>query len=184
MQCDGRTCQRRKTHREQRRVCTRPNVLVFHVRRTQADDPAVRRHAVHAEERVSLPVVGEMEPAGVVYHEGRMTVSGHYTCICREADRHIRLYDDGRLGQPVNMDVWGILPSRVYLLVYVRLGGVAAFADVGEVAAAAHRRSTSSPPDRRLGGDSVAEAALGNAAADAPGGSDGHEVDAGVESPR
>ena len=70
----------RTSHVQQRRVASRPNVLIVQVRRTVAHDSDVLRHRVLAEEEFSLPDVGAFELAGVVYHSGRNLTSGRCPC--------------------------------------------------------------------------------------------------------
>ena len=132
--CEGR----RTAHKSQRRLCTQPNVLVLQVRRTQAREACAWRHSVTADEQLSLPGVGDFELAGVVYHRGPTTEAGHNWSICRGPDGRFWEFDDEGF-QRMDMEVARIHPRCVYLLVYVRPGGVAVFAGMGDVAAVAGR---------------------------------------------
>ena len=129
-----RTCGGQRTsHVRQRRMNSRPNVVVVHVRRTVGGSSDVLRHPVLAEEEVSLPDVGSFELSGVVYHSGRTATRPHYSCVSRGPDRQFWRYDD-KAAWRFPSDVGRLLPRSVYMLVYTRPMGVAGFAGMGEVA--------------------------------------------------
>ena len=174
------------THRVQRRMCTRPNVLVMQVRRTQAGEAAAWRHGVTADEQLSLPGVGDFELAGVVYHRGRSTEAGHNWSIGRGPDGRFWEFDDEGC-QRMDIEVARIHPRSVYLLVYVRPSGAAVFAGMGDGAAAAAQAGAGEVP----GGDGDVSLSFGGmtprAAASAPGAEEGaarpHADKRGLKSP-
>ena len=111
-------------HSSQRRMVTRPNVLVVQARRTLAGDGSVWRHRVRPEARLELRGVGAMELCAVVYHSGVSVDSGHYTCACRGPDGMFWLFDDVTRGDTgcrrLPIDIEQVLQKSVYVLVYVR----------------------------------------------------------------
>ena len=86
--------EQRTAHVQQRRVASRPNVLVVQVRRTVEESRDALRHPVLVEEELSLPGVGAFELAGVVYHRGPRVTSGHYTSVSRGPDGMFWRFDD------------------------------------------------------------------------------------------
>ena len=147
----------RTSHVQQRRVSSRPNVLVVQVRRTLGGSSDVLRHPVFAEEELSLPGVGNFELAGVVYHSGQTFRSGRYTCASRGPDRHFWRYD-GEVSRRSVVEIGCLLPRSVYVLVYTRPAGVAVCAGMGEMPGV----SSGGPEEKR---GEPARAAVGGAAA-------------------
>ena len=160
---DARVCEtcngQLTSHVQQRRVSSRPNVLVVQVRRTVAGSSDVLRHPVRVEEELSLPDVGTFELAGVVYHSGQTFGSGHYTCASRGPDRQFWRYDD-EVSRPTAVDIGRLLPRSVYVLVYTRPAGVTVFAGAGEVPGA----GSGATEERRAGalGTAVSAAVVAN----------------------
>jgi hypothetical protein len=70
-----------------------------------------------------------MELAGVVYHAGATTNTGHYTCLCRGPGGGFWYYDDSAPVREMKMVVGQIKPREVYMVAYCRQGGRAAWAD-------------------------------------------------------
>ena len=140
----------RTAHVQQRRIHSRPNILIVQVRRTRQEDSDALRHSVVAEEELSLPGVGSFELASVVYHSGRRVTSGHYTCVSRGADGTFWRFDD-EVVRRLALDVGRLLTRSVYVLIYTRPGGAAVFAGMGSL-------SGPTPGDKR---DVVREGCLG-----------------------
>ena len=72
-------CNVNTVHVKQRRILSAPNVLLMQLKR-QAGQPRV---PVCVDEGLDVPGLPPMDLAGVVYHHGKDTSSGHYTCLCR-----------------------------------------------------------------------------------------------------
>ena len=117
--CEG-SCGESTPHECQSRVLTAPNVLVVQVRRGEGV-----RHSVGVEEQLEVPGFPEMALVGVVYHSGRTTASGHYTCLCRGPGGRFWFYDDGKPVCRMDKEVAHIKPKEVYMLVYCRKDGSA-----------------------------------------------------------
>ena len=95
------------------------------------------RVPVYVDEQLNVPGLPPMDLAGVVYHHGEHTSSGHYTCLCRGPRGSFFYYDDEKEPVHENQEVGHVKPRAVYLVAYCRRGGVAEYAerppDVGNV---------------------------------------------------
>ncbi|MCP4742448.1 MAG: hypothetical protein GY871_09540, partial [Actinomycetales bacterium] len=128
VRCACASCGRRE-NQVQRRLASRPNVLLVHVRREKDDgDGSVSRHAVEIAEHLDLGDVSGLELVGVVYHTGSSLAGGRYTCACRAPDGGFFYFDDFCPGRRVTVDISQVLKACAYLLVYTRARGVAEFA--------------------------------------------------------
>ena len=126
IQADCDRCQLRTVHESQSRMLTGPNVLVLQIRRGQ-NDGGLLRTAVSVEELLSLPGLPDMELGGVVYHNGVTLQSGHYTSLCRGPGGRFWFYDDNKPVHRMEKEVAHIKPKEVYMVVYCRRGGSAAW---------------------------------------------------------
>jgi hypothetical protein len=115
-------------HMEQARVFSTPNVFLMQVRRMPGPQPGRVRVPVCVEEQLDVPGLPSMELAGIVYHVGETTQSGHYTALCRGPQGGFWYYDDSALGRQKREEVGHIKPREVYLVAYCRRGGVAELA--------------------------------------------------------
>ena len=120
-------CGRVHPHKVQRRVVSQPNVLLVQVGRAVVGVEPAWKHRVRIEELLLLPGLHAMELTGVVFHTGMRAGVSHYLCASRGPSKKWWLFDDG-VCSLVGWDVSRMLPSSVYLLAYVRLGGGAVFA--------------------------------------------------------
>ena len=128
-------CDRPKAIRTQRRVAGEPNILVLRVVRSVAGERDLRRDPVRPELRFDMPGVGSMDLWAVVYHAGSSFSSGHYHVVVRGADGRFRLFDDRTQNATGYREVSEDLVEfqrrgAVHLMVYVRVGGSADFADM------------------------------------------------------
>ena len=126
-------CQANTVHVKQRRILSAPNVLLMQLKRL----PGQPRVPVCVEEQLNVPHLPLMDLAGVVYHHGKDTNSGHYTCLCRGTGGSFYYFDDEKEPVRENQEVGHVLPRAVYVVAYCRRGGVAEYAvrppDVGHV---------------------------------------------------
>jgi len=116
-------CAKFTKHECQSRMRSAPNVLVVQVKRGDGT-----RRAVDAEVQLDMLDLAPLELVGVVYHNGRTTKSGHYTCLCRGPGGRFWFYDDNQPVHPMDKDVAHIKPREVYMLVYCRRDGSANWA--------------------------------------------------------
>ena len=167
IECCSEVCQgARRRFAAQSRVASFPNVLFVQVRRT-GNDGLVSRHRITVEDQFSLPGLGVLELAGIVYHSGGISFqSGHYTCASRGPDRLFWYFDDSATPRRLGEDIADFKCQCVVLLAYVRPGGEAVYAsaavdaaspgerdasDEGPVAAAGGRVGAPVPVERRDG---------------------------------
>ena len=113
-------CCTERPHVAQRRLATVPDVLLVQVLRTSAAGALARYHFC-VDEQTSLPGLGCMNLAAIMFHFGRRRETGHYTCACRGPDGGFWHFDDAR--EPVAVrSVVGFFDRNVDALVYVRPG--------------------------------------------------------------
>ena len=131
IECSSEVCQgHKRKFTAQRRVASLPNVLFVQVRRTRKDG-CVSRFRVAVEDQFSLPGLGVLELAGVVYHSGGASYkSGHYTCAARAPDRMFWYFDDAATPRRLGENIADFKSECVSVLAYVRPGGEAKYAGV------------------------------------------------------
>ena len=129
--CCSRVCCLRSSdpvlHRVQRRMATRPNVLLVQVDRGDGHAMGAQdRRPVRAEEQLELAALGHsnLELAGALYDYG----TEKSLCACRDAEGSFWLF--GGRDEPLCLgpDLADVLVGRVALVVYQRPGGAADFA--------------------------------------------------------
>ena len=113
-------------HESQSRIVQMPNVLVVQMKRSLGVRPGV-----DVEAQLELPGMPPMALVGVLYHDGPTFKSGHYTCLCRGPGGRHWMYDDAKAVRVVEDEVCAIKPKQVYMLVYARRDGSAAWARGG-----------------------------------------------------
>ena len=79
---------------------------------------------------MELPGLPRMTLSGVIYHNGRTALTGHYTCVCRGPGGRFWSFDDTSV-RPLGVDVSTHKRTQVALAVYVRAGGEPWFRPVG-----------------------------------------------------
>ena len=115
-----RACLEEQPHRVQRRLVTLPEVLILQVLRAR-EGGALARYPFCVDEQASLPSLGSMHLAAIMFHFGRGRETGHYTCACRGPDGGFWYFDDAREPLPLR-SVVGFFENNVDALVYTKSG--------------------------------------------------------------
>ena len=137
-------CCTEQPHVAQRRLATMPGVLLVQVRRASVAG-ALARYPFCVDDQTSLPDLGPMSLAAIVFHFGRGRETGHYTCACRGPDGGFWYFDDAR--EPVAVrSVLGFFEKNVDAVVYTKPGFVGPRLDT-LVAGGAGARDAGRPAD-------------------------------------
>ncbi len=113
-------CLGEQPHRVQRRLVTLPEVLILQVLRAR-EGGALARYRFCVDEQASLPSLGSMHLAAIMFHFGRGRETGHYTCASRGPDGGFWYFDDAREPVPLR-SVVGFFDKNVDALVYTKSG--------------------------------------------------------------